>query len=306
MKAAFVRFFWPPVSDGDYLNTARKRCLLIVSFVAAAIGLVSGLRDFEASFAAFPIQTTIAVMAPLVLLACPVLLIFTSNLRAVAFFFLGFVFVALVTVPIIAGGMHSRATLFMLPWVMMATLFLGWKEGIGAGFLVFAAYLFLHLNGPDIPPGVQDMSRETLSSWLFLGLTMTLVMVTGSAAIFQREMEHAAVKLSEARADAEAANCAKSRFLANMSHEIRTPMNGILGMAEMLENTPLNEQQKIFADTITYSGQSLLAIINDVLDLSKIEAGDENLMSKPFQLRTLFEQANAQFKPRAQKKKYQI
>lgn len=300
MKAALASFFWPPVTDGDYLNTARKRCLIVMCSVAAVVGLASGLRNFEASFAAYPVQTLVSALAPLILLACPVLLVVTNNLRAVALFFLAIIFIALFAVPVIAGGMHSRATLFMLPWAMMTTLFLGWKEGIGAGLLVFAAYLFLHLGGPAIPPGVQEMSSETLSSWLFIGLTMTLVMVIGSAAIFQREMEQAAVKLSEARIEAEAANCAKSRFLANMSHEIRTPMNGILGMTEMLESTPLNGQQKIFADTISYSGQSLLAIINDILDLSKIEAGDEKLISKPFELRALAEHLRMHFEPKAQ------
>lgn len=300
MKAALARFFWPPVTDGDYLNTARKRCLIVMCSVAAVVGLASGLQNFEASFAVYPVQTLVSVLAPLILLACPILLAVTNNLRAIALFFNAFIFAALLAVPMIAGGMHSRATLFMLPWAMMATLFLGWKEGIGAGILVFVAYLLFHLNGPDIPPGIHDMSSETLSSWLFVGLTMTLVVLIGGAAIFQREMERAAVKLSEARAEAEAANRAKSRFLANMSHEIRTPMNGILGMTEMLENTPLNDQQKIFTDTISYSGQSLLAIINDILDLSKIEAGDEKLVSKPFDIRALAEQLRMHFEPQAQ------
>ena len=83
--------------------------------------------------------------------------------------------------------------------------------------------------------------------------------------------------LKHARDVAEEANHAKSRFLATMSHEIRTPMNGVLGMAELIMSTPLNDEQLRYAQTIHSSGASLLSIINDILDYSKIEAGQLKL-----------------------------
>ncbi len=91
-------------------------------------------------------------------------------------------------------------------------------------------------------------------------------------------------QLKSAQAEAEAASRAKSTFLANMSHEIRTPMNGVVGMAELLCDTGLSEEQQLYVETIKKSGEALLVIINDVLDYSKIEAQKLQLHPEPFDL----------------------
>ena len=91
-------------------------------------------------------------------------------------------------------------------------------------------------------------------------------------------------EIEEAQKSAEAAERAKSEFLANMSHEIRTPMNGVMGMAELLAKTDLDNKQSMFTDIIMKSGNSLLTIINDILDFSKIDAGQMELDPAPFKL----------------------
>lgn len=98
---------------------------------------------------------------------------------------------------------------------------------------------------------------------------------------------------------AEVANVAKSRFLANMSHEVRTPMNGILGMSELLMQTPLNDKQRRYVQTLQKSGQTLIQIINDILDISKIEAGKLKLEQIAFDLRQLVTEAQELFSGQA-------
>ncbi|MBL8709127.1 MAG: response regulator, partial [Rhodospirillaceae bacterium] len=106
-------------------------------------------------------------------------------------------------------------------------------------------------------------------------------------------------ELRTARDAADTANRIKSEFLASMSHEIRTPMNGVIGMVHMLKNTPLTEPQQEKLQTLESSAKGLLAILNDILDISKIEAGRLDLNPAPFSMEEMIRDLVALWRPSA-------
>ncbi len=120
------------------------------------------------------------------------------------------------------------------------------------------------------------------------------------------EVKARTAELDQRNAELAHASAAKSSFLARMSHEIRTPMNGVMGMAELLSATDLNPQQQSYTQTISRSARTLLQIINDILDLSKIEAEQIELETKPFALRKVIEDCLALIAPQAKKKDLEL
>ena len=113
------------------------------------------------------------------------------------------------------------------------------------------------------------------------------------------QLKIASRELLEAKEIAEQSSMVKDQFLANMSHEIRTPMNGIIGMIDLLNNSELNTEQQSYVSTVLQSSETLLHIINDILDLSKIAAGKMELKNKPLSLSNLIEKLHALFTPQA-------
>ncbi|HEY0668094.1 MAG TPA: response regulator [Sphingobacteriaceae bacterium] len=121
-----------------------------------------------------------------------------------------------------------------------------------------------------------------------------------------KELEEFQKELVKAKDQAEAARKIKESFLANMSHEIRTPINGIIGLAHLLNNTKLDEDQKKFVALLEVSSQSLLGVINDILDISKIEAGKFKIVRTETDIRNLVQSVFDLMKYRADEKNVQL
>ncbi len=141
--------------------------------------------------------------------------------------------------------------------------------------------LFWRADGTSL--AVEMWSYPVIHEGELRGSVVTFLDVT--------ERKRAEQALHRAKEEAEAANSAKSEFLANMSHEIRTPMNGILGMTALALETELNPEQREYLGMVKSSGESLLTLLNDILDLSKIEAGKFELDSSDFSIENCIEEA---------------
>lgn len=277
-------------------NDVRKRMIVAIGHVAAAlyvaIALVSILHHGAVT----------ADIAATLLGACAALSLVSwarsgGNLLLVTNSLLIFGCIVLGAVNWLNHDAEVFGTLFIwyLPIPLVATFLYGKRFGTIWSILVgiqLVAFLIVVETGAHFDDSSADIRGRFLALASAFAFIMLVVIsfdrvrrnMAHRLGTTMTELQRSNHALAEAADAADAANEAKSRFLASMSHEIRTPLNGVIGMANVLDGTDLDEQQQRFVDTIETSGTALLAIISDILDLSKIEASEIELERRPFDL----------------------
>lgn len=176
-------------------------------------------------------------------------------------------------VPVVGGLLLGRGGMLfylLIQTCITLTFYFIWQSGI----------VLPNLIPVEHQPLLAVLNRITIAS------TLSFIVLG-----FVLEREHTEKQLVKAKSEAEAGSKAKSEFLATMSHEIRTPLNGVLGMAELMNTTELSQDQARFLNSIRSSSRSLLSVLNDVLDYSKIEAGRMDIEKTKFSVAQLVSEA---------------
>ncbi|MCG8312747.1 MAG: ATP-binding protein, partial [Pseudomonadales bacterium] len=219
-----------------------------------------------------------------------------KGLRALMYLWLCVAFVALFQPSI---WVLILEMLILLPGGV-ALIFAGilmWRRGVAAAPYYTIAWVMIVL-------GVVIYASYLLGIWPYSLITEYALQVGNmfEATLLSLGLAYRIKKLDEENRTANALSQAKSEFLATMSHEIRTPMNGILGMAQLLKDTRLSQQQAGYLSTILGSGQTLLTVLNDILDYSKIEAGKLDIEKIDFNIRRLVDETASVFAVKATEK----
>ncbi len=279
----FIERFLPDQSTPMRSRELRRALVLVAAcfvfgFVRFGGAAIPVMRGNPAGFAG---HVVVAVLA----LCLPLLYRRTGNFRLTANLLFLLVLCGPIMLSLDLGGMENFTVAILSTTPMFMVLIAGTPGTLfRAAVALGVVYGFTFTFGPPYAvDGVDSLARMKIA--VVLGATLLCAFCVALAFIQEREIEATVSKFERASEEAQAASIAKSEFLANMSHELRTPMNGVIGMLDILLMSELEDEDREFAQTAYTSANSLLALLNDILDLSKIEAGRMELEPMPCDLR---------------------
>ncbi len=264
----------------------RARAVYAIGW-AIILSQIINLISMNWVYPSWTLDHTIAVFVIVSVLAAIHLLKFTKKFIIFAAFFSSLVLAGISASAIPdATGINSALLPLIVSGVILNGFICGWRTAlVYSVFACILTWILFNISQKTPPPiGMDVFDWNNRQFQRAFQTSLALVIVNLIVSIFSINMNRLFVLLEETIKQTQHSETVKSQFLANMSHELRTPLNGVIGMNHLLLRTELDPKQRKYADIVNSCGRGLVAIINDVLDLSKLDAGKMEDNSEPFNL----------------------